>query len=53
MVHLFLILNAIAHTFLQVCPDGYYVVHAQCSVQAADVESSREELLHKARAILE
>jgi hypothetical protein len=35
---------------MQVCPDGYYVIHAQCSVHAADVEGSREELLHKVSA---
>jgi hypothetical protein len=32
---------------MQVCPEGYFVIHAQCSVPAALVEGSRQELLHK------
>jgi hypothetical protein len=30
---------------VQVCPDGYFVIHAQCSVPAAHVARSRSELL--------
>lgn len=36
----------------QVCPDGYYVIHAQCSVPAADIEGSRQELLQKLHAFV-
>lgn len=36
----------------QVCPDGYYVIHAQCSVPADHVEVSRPELLQKICALL-
>lgn len=32
---------------LQVCPDGYYILHAQCSVHAVSVDGCRQEMLDK------
>jgi hypothetical protein len=40
------VLSCLKH-LVQVCPEGYYVIHAQCSVSAAHVEGSRQELLQK------